>query len=119
MYSKGGKYSVDFASEALSFQHYAKHSRGVVLVKKGQAVAKPGGADMPEFGSHGEYRNAAQEFMPRPSGDGFLEGIRPKDGAIVRFDPSTGYFGAMPNGIIRTFFRPDFAAQMNYFNSQF
>ncbi len=50
-----------------------------------------------------------------------LEGVR-ANGDIVRFDPSTGYFGVRsPDGTIRTFFRPDgdASARLQYFYEQF
>ncbi|MCO7237614.1 polymorphic toxin-type HINT domain-containing protein [Aeromicrobium sp. CnD17-E] len=95
----------DFGSKAEAFKHYAKHSKGVVL-DKGDAAVKRGGADMPEFASLAEYRVAARDFMGGAAGDGVLEKMRGTD--LLRVDPSTGHFGVRTSdGRIRTFFRPD------------
>jgi hypothetical protein len=47
---------------------------------------------------------------------GTLEGVR-GDGAIVRVDPTTGYFGIRKGNTILTFFRPD--DPMDYYMRQF
>ncbi len=111
----------DFASNILAAEHFAKHAKGVVARSNGRLRAKPGGADVPEFERLSEYRNAARDFhagAPRP---GVLEQTRP-GGDLVRFDPSTGYFGIRTQGgVIRTFFRPSGNAtqRLEYYRSQF
>lgn len=71
---------------------------------------------MPEFSSFGEYRSTARSFMSGGAGEDVLEGFR-LNGDILRFDPTTQYFGVMSReGIIRTFFRPE---SQNYFYEQF
>lgn len=108
----------DFASNQAAFRHYAKHAKGVVLGSRGSATAKPGGADMPEFGSFGSYRAAARQFMGGGKPPGAVEGIR-RGGDLLRVDPKSGYFGIRsPGGVIRTFFRPD-GDPLSYFRSQF
>jgi hypothetical protein len=105
----------NFADEAKAFEHYAKHSKGVVL-RNGKATVKAGGADVPEFATFADYRNAARSFMSGSGGSGTLNGF--KDGNLLRFDPSTGYFGVLSNkGVVRTFFRPDDG--IAYFYEQF
>jgi len=102
----------EFANPSLLAQHYAKHVTGTIL--------KSGGPDMSEFSSAGEYLSAAQRFLSEPLREGAME-IARKGGDLVRFDPGTGYFGVLsPDGIIRTFFRPDgpLADQIAYFLSQ-
>lgn len=73
------------------------------------------GIDLPEFQTYAQYVGAARSFFSGP-GTGILEGTR-ADGALVRFDPATGYFGVMRNGAISTFFRPDNG--LAYFLEQF
>jgi filamentous hemagglutinin len=64
------------------------------------------GPDMPEFGDLQEYRSAARWFMGGGARPGSIEGLR-SDGALIRFDPRSGYLGVRKNGAILTFFRPD------------
>jgi hypothetical protein len=109
----------DFADRKLAFKHYSKHVKGVVIRPKGQYRVKE--IDLPEFSSFDEYVQTARGFHSGAPGEGVLEGIR-KGGEIVRFDPSTGYFGVRTQqGMIRTFFRPegDAAARLQYFLDQF
>lgn len=97
----------DFQNTKLAFEHYAKHVKGVIL-RNGRVSLKRGGADMAEFGSFKEYRQAAQNFMAHDPPEGVIDMVRPRDGATVRFDPASGHYGARSAaGIIRTFFRPD------------
>jgi len=106
----------DFSDDQAAFRHYAKHSKGVVIGKNGKLTVKPGGADLPEFTSLAEYRQAARRFFSGP-GDGLQQGVR-ANGDIVRFNPKTGHFGVMSqDGVIRTFFRP--GNPVAYFASQF
>ncbi|WP_152364023.1 DUF6531 domain-containing protein [Microlunatus speluncae] len=108
----------DFASNAKAVEHYAKHARGVIVKPNGKLLAKKGGPDMPEFANPAEYRTAARGFMGGGLRDGAIEGVRQSDGALVRFEQSTGYFGARSSdGVIRTFFRPDDG--IDYFRKQF
>ncbi len=106
----------EFTNGRKAFEHYAKHSKGVVLGKKGNVKAKPGGADVPEFASYDAYVGAASSFWSPSARKGILEGTR-ADGSILRFEPSTGYFGVMRNGKISTFFRPD-GDGLKYFKDQ-
>ena len=91
----------------------------LILGKKGKAVAKPDGADVPEFISYDSYVSAARSFWAPSTRAGIHQGIR-ADGSVLRFEPSTGYFGVMRNGKINTFFRPDgdAAARLKYFKDQ-
>jgi hypothetical protein len=73
-----------------AFEHFAKHSNGVVLCNRG-ASAKVGGADVAKFSTFAEYRSVARSFMSGGGGPGVLNGM--KDGNLLRFDPSTGYLG--------------------------
>ncbi|ODJ94837.1 hypothetical protein BB779_16465 [Pseudomonas viridiflava] len=109
----------EFSNGRKAFEHYAKHSQGVVLGAKGKAVAKQDGADMPEFTSLDSYVSAARSFWSPSARSGFQQGLR-ADGSTLRFEPSTGYFGVMRNGKMNTFFRPDgdAAAQLKYFKDQ-
>lgn len=109
----------EFSNGRKAFEHYAKHSKGVVLGGKGKATAKPDGADTPEFTSLDSYVSAARSFWAPSAREGILQGTR-ADGSILRFEPSTGYFGVMRNGRINTFFRPDgnAAARLKYFKDQ-
>ncbi|HUZ23326.1 MAG TPA: hypothetical protein VMV07_06125, partial [Streptosporangiaceae bacterium] len=116
--SSGGELATvgDFRDTASAFTHYAKHVQGVIL-RNGSATVKAGGADMPEFGSFSEYRAAARQFMGGGTPSGVMEGIR-SNGDLLRFDPSSGYFGIQSGGgVIRTFFRPDDG--IGYFFQQF
>lgn len=96
----------DFAEDATAFSHYSKHVRGIEFRPNGGYRLKPGGADMPEFGSFAEYRGAARSFMGPDAPSGVLQGYRGTD--LLRVDPKTGYFGVRSqSGTVRTFFRPD------------
>ncbi len=54
-----------------------------------------------------EYLHQAQELRDRPAGGTVLETVRP-DGVISRFDRASGAFIAFnPNGVIRTYFKPN------------
>lgn len=109
----------NFADIQKAVEHYAKHVKGVIF-KNGESLTKPGGPDMPEFGSFGEYIDAARSFLSGPAADGVMQVIR-ASGDLVRFDPSTGYFGVLSSDqVIRTFFRPDGneAQQLQYFLEQ-
>ncbi|MFL1418953.1 hemagglutinin repeat-containing protein [Pseudomonas fildesensis] len=109
----------DFSNGRKTFEHYAKHSQGVILGGKGKATAKPDGADVPEFTSLDSYVSAARSFWSPAARGGVMQGTR-ADGSMLRFEPSTGYFGVMRGGKINTFFRPggDAAAQLKYFKDQ-
>ena len=110
----------DFRDEYSAFTHYTKHVKGTELGRNGSArAANPDvNPDMPEFKSFDEYRKAARGFMGGGRQNGVLEGMRPRDGRLVRFDPSTGYFGVRDSqGQILTFFRP--ARGIDYFREQF
>ncbi|HKU97636.1 MAG TPA: hypothetical protein VJR58_20265 [Vineibacter sp.] len=81
--------AVGFASRNRLEEHYDKH----------------GG----EFGniSQQEYLRLAQALRDAPAGGSILESIR-RDGVVTRFDRRSGAFIAFnPNGVIRTFFRPN------------
>lgn len=108
----------DFANKAKAFEHYAAHVKGVRLGPTGAATVKTGGADMPEVSSFTEYTSAARAFMSGPGpGGGVLQGFR-SGGDLLRFDPATGNLGILsPQGVIRTFFRPDDG--LAYFLRQF
>jgi len=98
----------DFASDRKALEHWAKHAKGVIMKPKGKLKAKAGGPDMPEFGSLSEYRSAARAFMGGGRPPGVSEALRQSDGALLRFEQSTGYFGIRSSdNVIRTFFRPD------------
>ncbi len=109
----------DFSNGRKAFEHYAKQAKGVVLGGKGKALAKSDGADMPEFSSLDSYVSAAKSFWSPAMREGALQGTR-ADGSILRFEPSTGYFGVMRNGKINTFFRPegDAGVRLKYFQEQ-
>ncbi|MFC6933541.1 RHS repeat-associated core domain-containing protein [Actinomadura yumaensis] len=111
----------DFQNSHAAFKHYSKHSKGVIIGNNGNVRAKPGGPDMPEYTNFRDYRNAAGQFMGRDNPQGAIEMIRPRDGAVVRFHPGSGNFGIRtPDGVIRTFFRPDGSTtqQYQYFRDQ-
>ncbi|MEX5533295.1 RHS repeat-associated core domain-containing protein, partial [Pseudomonas syringae] len=116
---KGLQLLPDFSNRRKAFEHYAKHSQGVILGGKGKATAKPDGADVPEFTSLDSYVSAARSFWSPAARGGVLQGTR-ADGSMLRLEPSTGYFGVMRGGKINTFFRPsgDAAAQLKYFKDQ-
>ncbi|WP_165547438.1 RHS repeat-associated core domain-containing protein [Kribbella sindirgiensis] len=98
----------DFANDRAAFSHYAKHVKGIKLGSKGSATLKNGGPDVPEVLDYQTYRRRARLFMGGGAQPGTIEGVRSSDGAVIRLDPSTGYFGVRSrDGIIRTFFRPD------------
>ncbi len=62
-----------------------------------------------EFGgiTKAQYLGLAQELRDAKVGGPILEAIR-KDGVATRYDQQTGAFIAFnPNGVIRTFFRPN------------
>jgi len=80
---------VGFASRQKLLDHFKKHGQ--------------------EFGSINmeEYLRQAQELRDRPAGKNVLETVRP-DGVISRFDRTSGAFIAYhPDGVIRTFFKPN------------
>lgn len=79
-----------------AFQHYAKHSKGVILGGKGKSTAKPDGADTPEFTPLDSYVSAVRSFWVPSAREGIVQGAR-VDGSIFRVEPSTGYFGVMRN----------------------
>ncbi|MCP4088095.1 MAG: hypothetical protein GY745_24085, partial [Actinomycetia bacterium] len=107
----------DFADDAAAFGHYSKHVKGIELRPNGSYRLKPGGADLPEFGSFAEYRGAARTFLGADPPPGVLQGYRGTD--LLRVDPKTGYFGVRSeSGTIRTFFRPD-GDPVDYFWGQF
>ena len=89
---------IGFRSRERLVEHYRKHGR--------------------EFGSISmdRYLRLAQELRDRPAGGMILEAVR-RDHTIVRYDKSSGAFIAFdPDGIIRTFFRPNRGDA--YFRSQ-
>ncbi|MFC3195963.1 hypothetical protein ACFODZ_17060 [Marinicella sediminis] len=51
------------------------------------------------------YIAAARSFWAPNSRNGVMQDTRSSDGAIIRFEPSTGYVGVMQEGSISTFFR--------------
>jgi hypothetical protein len=120
--ARGGLAKIpDFADTHAAFRHYSKHVRGVDLSNPAKPKAKMGGADMPEYHSFGEYRDAARSFHSGAPSPGVLEAVRAKTGDFVRFEPATGRFGVRTrSGLIRTYFRPDGSAadQMQYFLDQ-
>jgi hypothetical protein len=80
---------IGFSSRQKLIDHFQKHGR--------------------EFGaiSMEEYLRQAQELRDRPVGGDILETVRP-DGVISRFGRTSGAFVAYnPDGVIRTFFRPN------------
>jgi ribulose bisphosphate carboxylase small subunit len=81
--------SVGFADQRRLDEHFEKHGT--------------------EFGaaSRQDYLRLAQALRDAPAGGPILEAVR-RDGVVTRFDRQTGAFIAFnPNGIIRTFFRPN------------
>ena len=81
--------SVGFANRDRYDEHFEKHGA--------------------EFGSitKQEYLRRAQALRDAPVGGQILEVVK-RDGVITRFDWSSGAFTAFnPNGVIRTFFRPN------------
>ncbi|WP_433023397.1 RHS repeat-associated core domain-containing protein [Kribbella sp. CA-294648] len=113
----------DFANDRTAFRHYSKHVQGVILKPKGKYGLKKTGdeyaGDLPEFRGFAEYRQNARLFMGGGAQPGSIEGIRPSDGAIIRVDPVSGYFGVRSrSGSIITFFRPD-GDPMDYYWSQY
>jgi hypothetical protein len=67
---------------------------------------RTGVADMLEFSTKHEYIAGARSFFSPAMRNGVLQGAR-SNGDIVRFEPSTGYFGIMRSGKISTFFKPN------------
>jgi pyocin large subunit-like protein len=87
--SKAWGASVGFASSQRLDEHYEKHGA--------------------EFGhiSKQDYLHQAQMLRDATVGGPVLETVR-RDGVFTRFDRQTGAFIAVnPNGIIRTFFKPN------------
>ena len=81
--------SVGFADTKRLEEHYGKHGA--------------------EFGatSRQDYLRMAQKLRDAPADGPILEAVR-RDGVVTRFDRQTGAFIAFnPNGVIRTFFRPN------------
>ncbi len=108
-----------FRNTRLAWEHYFKHSRGVIVKKRGKLRINSRGVDVPEFQTKKAYDSAARAFHSGSPKKGVMEKIQKtvtygKDGKIkrveydyIRFDPKTGYFGVRtPDGVIRTFFRP-------------
>jgi filamentous hemagglutinin len=99
------KVPAKFADNTRLLDHFARHGRDV-------------GAT-----SAADYERLASDFLTGPLATGVLEKTR-ANGDIVRFDPATQLFGIIrPNGIIRTFFKPDpavhgLASNLDYFNAQ-
>jgi hypothetical protein len=52
-----------------------------------------------------EYQTKADEFLGGQRGKDTLECSR-KDGALLRYNPVTGEFGVLANGVIKTYFKP-------------
>jgi hypothetical protein len=80
---------IGFATHEKYIEHYHKHGQ--------------------EFGSitEEEYLRQAQELRDRPAGGNILEHVR-ADGVISRYDRASGGFLACnPDGVIRTYFRPN------------
>ncbi len=81
--------SVGFADQKRLDEHFEKHGA--------------------EFGriTRQDYLRQAQLLRDARAGDPILEAVR-RDGVVTRFDRQTGAFIAFnPNGVIRTFFRPN------------
>ncbi|MBL6612584.1 MAG: hypothetical protein ISP49_09650 [Reyranella sp.] len=81
--------SVGFADPRRLDEHFDKHG--------------------PEFGhiSKQDYLRQAQLLRDAKAGGPILEAVR-RDGVITRYDQQTGAFIAFnPNGVIRTFFKPN------------
>ncbi len=81
--------TVGFASRNRLEEHYDKHGS--------------------EFGtiSQQEYLRLAQALRDATAGGPILQSVR-RDGVVTRFDRRSGAFIAFnPNGVIRTFFRPN------------
>lgn len=81
--------NIGFATREKYIEHYHKHGQ--------------------EFGSisREEYLRRAQELRDQPAGGNILEHVR-ADGVISRFDRISGAFLACnPDGVIRTYFRPN------------
>ncbi len=82
--------SIGFASNQKLAEHFAKH---------GKEFASP---------SASAYLSRAQQLRDRELKPPLLEGIRPSDGVVTRFDPASGAFLAFDKDrTIRTFFKPD------------
>lgn len=104
---EAAKDNATFGNKWLALIQYAKHAKGVVILKGAKIVAKEGGADMPEFaGNFSGYVNAAERFTSGPAARGVREFVR-RDGSVVRYSEKTGYIGIKSGNTIRTFFRPD------------
>jgi hypothetical protein len=106
----------DFENTQSAFRHYAKHVRGVEIRGTDYRVWRLG-PDIPEFTSFNQYRTAARGFLSGPIGIESLQIVR-QSGDVVRFNPSSGWFGVKSNeGTIRTFFRPQgsIVEQLAYF----
>lgn len=81
--------AVGFADQRRLDEHFAKHGA--------------------EFGaaSRQDYLREAQRLRDAPVGGPILQSVR-GDGVVTRFDRGSGAFIAFnPNGVIRTFFRPN------------
>jgi filamentous hemagglutinin len=65
-------------------------------------------AEFPEIANEVEYEQRAAEFLNAPLGPTMLENVRISDGDTIRYDRATENFAIMrPDGVIRTFFRPN------------
>ena len=81
--------SVGFANRDRFEEHFEKHGAEF------GSISKP------------EYLRRAQALRDAAVGGSILEVVK-RDGVITRFDRASGAFTAFnPNGIIRTFFRPN------------
>lgn len=76
------------------------------------------------FASEADYEAAAVAFMSKPAGGTMNEGVRVRDGHIIRFDSATNEFGICDlSGFITTYFIPHPAVHklgdnLTYFRSR-
>jgi len=64
--------------------------------------------EFPEIANEAEYERCAADFLNGPIGPTMVERVRASDGDIIRYDRATENFAIMrPDGVIRTFFRPN------------
>jgi pyocin large subunit-like protein len=62
----------------------------------------------PPFGSAEEYEAAAIDFLKKPLAGTIAEGMRVKDGHIVRYDSATNEFAIRDTGgNVTTYFKPN------------
>ncbi|GAB2617072.1 hypothetical protein [Kribbella endophytica] len=97
----------NFSNERLAFAHYAKHVKGINTAM-GKNTLRSKSPDLAGLGTYPAYVDAARAFMGSGARPGTIEGLRLRDGALIRLDPVTGEFGVRrSDGVIASYFVPD------------